>query len=100
MTEDFIDFDAADAAREDHVKAFVTIMEGCNNFCSYCIVPSVRGPAMSRPQPEILTEIRELGSEVLAIQADLTDELGDAAEAIVVAGVRGLDVGLLCEVVR
>jgi tRNA-2-methylthio-N6-dimethylallyladenosine synthase len=42
------------------VKAFITIMEGCNNFCSYCIVPYVRGRETSRPPRELLNEARNL----------------------------------------
>jgi tRNA-2-methylthio-N6-dimethylallyladenosine synthase len=42
------------------IKAFVPIMHGCNNWCSYCIVPSVRGPEVSRPPEEILAEMRLL----------------------------------------
>lgn len=42
------------------IKAFITIMEGCNNFCSYCIVPYVRGRETSRPPQEILDEARNL----------------------------------------
>jgi len=42
------------------VKAYITIMEGCNNFCSYCIVPYVRGRETSRPPQELLGEARNL----------------------------------------
>jgi len=46
--------------RENNIKAWVTIMYGCNNFCSYCIVPYVRGRERSRDSAEIIKEIQEL----------------------------------------
>jgi tRNA-2-methylthio-N6-dimethylallyladenosine synthase len=45
------------------VTSFVSIMEGCNNFCSYCIVPYVRGREISRPPEEILIEAGNLIAE-------------------------------------
>jgi tRNA-2-methylthio-N6-dimethylallyladenosine synthase len=43
-------------------SSFVTVMQGCNNFCSYCIVPFVRGPEISRRAPEILAEVGALAA--------------------------------------
>lgn len=47
----------------ESVTRFVTVMQGCDNFCSYCIVPHVRGREVSRPSGEILTEIRSLAEQ-------------------------------------
>jgi tRNA-2-methylthio-N6-dimethylallyladenosine synthase len=47
--------------RDDGIKAWVAVMHGCNNFCSYCIVPYVRGREKSRKKEQILSEIKELG---------------------------------------
>ncbi len=42
------------------LNASVTIMQGCNNYCAYCVVPFVRGPQESRPSQEILAEVEAL----------------------------------------
>jgi tRNA-2-methylthio-N6-dimethylallyladenosine synthase len=43
-------------------SSFVTVMQGCDNYCSYCIVPYVRGPEISRRSTEILNEVRQLAA--------------------------------------
>jgi len=69
------------------LTAFVPIIEGCTNYCAYCIVPHVRGPERSRPSPEIRAEIEHLaargcrevtllGQNVLVYGADATSRSG------------------------
>lgn len=51
---------SAEPVRRDPLKAMVTIMYGCNNECSYCIVPLTRGREISRPAAEIVAEVERL----------------------------------------
>jgi tRNA-2-methylthio-N6-dimethylallyladenosine synthase len=49
--------------RPSRFQAYVRIMIGCDKFCTYCIVPSVRGPEQSRPPEHVLAEVRQLAGE-------------------------------------
>ncbi len=49
--------------RLDPFRAWVQVMTGCTNFCSYCVVPYVRGPERSRPAGDIITEVKRLAAE-------------------------------------
>lgn len=53
-------FDHLPPARHSGATAFVSIMEGCSKYCSYCVVPYTRGEEFSRPLDEVLTEIAGL----------------------------------------
>jgi tRNA-2-methylthio-N6-dimethylallyladenosine synthase len=55
--------DNLNISRTSGVNAWVNIMYGCNNFCTYCIVPYVRGREVSRPEKDILNEVKKLISE-------------------------------------
>jgi tRNA-2-methylthio-N6-dimethylallyladenosine synthase len=53
-------FDALPPARVEGCTAFVSVMEGCSKYCSFCVVPYTRGEEVSRPFDDILTEVAEL----------------------------------------
>jgi tRNA-2-methylthio-N6-dimethylallyladenosine synthase len=56
-------FDSLPEAKAEGVKAFVSIMEGCSKYCSYCIVPYTRGTEISRPFNDILLEVNTLAQK-------------------------------------
>ncbi|MFN8769408.1 MAG: tRNA (N6-isopentenyl adenosine(37)-C2)-methylthiotransferase MiaB [Neisseriaceae bacterium] len=56
-------FDNLPQAKVDGVTSFVSIMEGCSKYCSYCVVPYTRGEEISRPFEDVLTEIRNLAKQ-------------------------------------
>jgi tRNA-2-methylthio-N6-dimethylallyladenosine synthase len=56
-------FDALPPARVEGGAAFVSIMEGCGKFCTYCIVPYTRGGEISRPFDDVLTEVAGLAAQ-------------------------------------
>jgi tRNA-2-methylthio-N6-dimethylallyladenosine synthase len=81
-------FDALPPARVDGASAFVSIMEGCSKYCTFCVVPYTRGEEVSRPLDDVLSEVagliaqgvREitlLGQNVNAYQGALIDDDGN-----------------------
>ena len=82
-------FDHLPPARVEGAAAFVSIMEGCSKYCSFCVVPYTRGEEVSRPLGDILEEVRHLascgvveatllGQNVNAYRGELPD--GEAAD--------------------
>ncbi|MDQ5918086.1 MAG: tRNA-2-methylthio-N6-dimethylallyladenosine synthase, partial [Pseudomonadota bacterium] len=56
-------FDAMPPAKVEGASAFVSIMEGCSKFCTFCIVPYTRGEEVSRPFEDVLTEVAGLADQ-------------------------------------
>ena len=56
-------FDHLPPPRVDGASAFVSIMEGCSKYCSFCVVPYTRGEEVSRPFDDVLTEIADLADQ-------------------------------------
>src|SRR5690606_14404433 len=84
-------FDRMPPARSEGASAFVSIMEGCSKYCSFCVVPYTRGHEISRPLDDVLVEIaglaaqgvREvtlLGQNVNAYRGALPGDTGDVAD--------------------
>ena len=97
-------FDNLPTPEADGVSAFVSIMEGCSKYCSFCVVPYTRGEEVSRPMADVLAEItalakqgvREvnlLGQNVNAYRGEMPDgSICDFAELLpFVAEIEGID---------
>ncbi len=97
-------FDRLPAPRAEGPTAFVSVMEGCSKYCTYCVVPFTRGEEMSRPFDDVIAEaaalaaqgVREinlLGQNVNAYQGEMHD--GDCADLALlieyVAAVEGIE---------
>jgi tRNA-2-methylthio-N6-dimethylallyladenosine synthase len=97
-SEEYV-FPRADAeAARGRASAFVTAMKGCDNVCSFCIVPRTRGREVSRPYPEIAAEVGELASvgvrEVTLIGQNVNSYRGGCSFAALlrrVAAVPGIE---------
>jgi threonylcarbamoyladenosine tRNA methylthiotransferase MtaB len=83
-----------------HTRAFVKVQDGCNSFCTYCVIPYVRGRSRSRPLPEIVDEIKGLVQngykEVVLTGINIGDfaaETGERLEGLIriVDGIDGLE---------
>ena len=98
-------FDHLPPARTEGASAFVSIMEGCSKYCSYCVVPYTRGEEVHRPFDDVLTEVAGLatqgvkevtllGQNVNAYRGPMgdTNEIADFALLIeYVAGIPGIE---------
>ncbi|WP_086933708.1 tRNA (N6-isopentenyl adenosine(37)-C2)-methylthiotransferase MiaB [Agarilytica rhodophyticola] len=96
-------FDRLPEPEADGVSAFVSIMEGCSKYCTFCVVPYTRGEEVSRPVNDVLREIEHLaaqnvreinllGQNVNAYRGEGSEGIVDLAELItLVAAVDGID---------
>ncbi len=83
-------FDESPISRESNIQAWVSIMHGCNNYCSYCVVPFTRGREISRKCDSILSEIKTLSQqgykEVTLLGQNVNSYGNDIAEGITFPG--------------
>merc|ERR1712000_262739 len=97
-------FDHLPAPKVEGCSAFVSIMEGCSKYCTFCVVPSTRGEEVSRPLADVLKEVQSLadqgvrevnllGQNVNAYRGATSDgDIADLAELITeVADIDGID---------
>ncbi len=77
-------FDHLPPARVENASAFVSVMEGCSKYCSFCVVPFTRGEEFSRPFEDVLREVRELAAagvrEVTLLGQNVNAYAGDMAD--------------------
>ncbi len=77
-------FDHVPAAQTSHGTAFVSIMEGCSKYCTYCVVPFTRGEEMSRPYADVMREVESLTvqgvSEITLLGQNVNAYLGETEE--------------------
>ncbi|MEO5595600.1 MAG: tRNA (N6-isopentenyl adenosine(37)-C2)-methylthiotransferase MiaB [Lysobacteraceae bacterium] len=85
-------FDRLPEPRAEGPTAFVSIMEGCSKYCSFCVVPYTRGPEISRPFDDVLAEVAQLaaqgvrevnllGQNVNAYRGAMFDDASDSSSA-------------------
>lgn len=83
VTEPSAEYFEQGLACQERARAFVKIQDGCNNFCSYCIVPYLRGRSRSRKIADIIAEVAALQScEVVLIGIDISQFGRDTGESL------------------
>ncbi len=91
-------FDHLPPVRVDGATAFVSIMEGCSKYCSFCVVPYTRGEEISRPLDDVLTDVAELAAQGVK-EVTLLGQNVNAWRAPAAVGAESADFALLLEYV-
>ena len=89
-------FDNLPPAKVEGASAFVSIMEGCSKFCTYCIVPYTRGEEVSRPFDDVLTEVAGLAAQGVG-EVTLLGQNVNAYRCAMSGGEEKADLALLIE---